>query len=506
MKLNKIAFAVLAMASTGAFAATPALCTTAPTTGADLVAKCAPEVTFFAAGGTAMRDAYKIAMSTMFDATKPLVYVKTLKADGSENKDQFAMYGYGATTADATVATKRLAIVVNTANGSMAGVNQILTGAKTGSLLNNVDGKEYELTIKLQSAAGMKSATAWAPVGMTISADAAAGYSLPSGAAVAKVQMVTLPAATSVGDLKAGWGVDANKLVNIAFTDVRPSEAVPGQVANKGKWDSVKFPFVKIAMQGFQVAVNANLYNALVTRDVAEGRLASTCAGVTSAACQPTIFSAEMTSLMMGKRPAGWDAATPVTLQRRVDSSGTQAASQIFFATTPNPALVKTQSAFASVLGGTLADAGTVAGVDAGVNLVVNGSSDSVAANIPKDTAGYSVGVLSSDKGAYTSAAANILSVKIDGFSPNVYNNAGVVTSDSSAKATLAKGYPFQFEFGAIIPTAANKAPQAAVAAMFKTALQYKGNSVKGVVYNGTDAGQSAYSRGGNNFAPLSQY
>jgi hypothetical protein len=41
---------------------------------------------------------------------------------------------------------------------------------------------------------------------------------------------------------------------------------------------------------------------------------------------------------------------------------------------------------------------------------------------------------------------------------------------------------------------------------LFKTALQNKANSVKGVVYNGTDAGQSAYSRGGNNFAPLSQY
>ncbi|WP_408597696.1 hypothetical protein [Limnohabitans sp.] len=468
-----------------------------------------------------MRDSYKVAMAGMFDPAMPLVYVKTLKEGSttSENKDLFAMYGYAKSTAADGVKGKRLAIMVNTTNGSMAGVNQILTGAKpVGSLINDVDGKEYELDIALQSAANMKLNKDFAPTGSSLVTDAVGenalstpvvgvNYNWPASTVAAPTtNMLILPFKASAASHATGWGMDANKLVNIAFTDVRPSEAVPGQIANKGKWDSVKFPFVQIAMQGFQVAVNANLYNALVTRDIAEGRLASACAGVTSAACQPTIFSAEMTSLMMGKRPAGWNAATPVTLQRRVDSSGTQAASQIFFATTPNPALVKTQSAFASVLGATLSDAGTVAGPDSGVNIVVNSSSDNVAAKIPLDTTGYSVGVLSSDKGAYTTASKNILSVKIDGFSPNVYDNSGVVTSDSSAKATLAKGYPFQFEFGAIIPTAANKAPQAAVAAMFKEALILKTNNVKGVVYNGTDAGQSAYSRGGNNFAPLSQY
>jgi len=506
MKLNKIAFAVLAMASTGAFAATKAapLCTTNPTgtTAAavvTLVSQCAPEVTFFAAGGTAMRDAYKVAMSTMFDTTKPVAYIKTLKSDGSENKDQFAMYGFGKADADASIATKRLAIIVNTANGSMAGVNMNLSGAKVGSLVNKGNGAEFAKTIQLQTATNQAAGVAYFPAGADLGGTST--YTMPSAAtAIPTPIVVTLKDATGVADLKTGWGADKTKTVGIAFTDVRPIEAVPGQL-NGGKWDKVAFPYTPIAMQGFEVIVNNNLKAALVARDVAEGRCASA-----EACTQPTIFSADMTSLMMGKRPAGWDAATPVTLQRRVDSSGTQAATQIFFASVPNPALDKTVLAFAPVLGANLADKGSVAGVDSGVTIVANGSSDSVVDNVGNATAadaGYVLGVVSSDKGSNPKSAAlnTSYSVKIDGFSPN-YSGGSL---DANAKLSLAKGYPFQFEFG-VVTNSKNTGAQKIVADAFIAAMKNEAISYKGVVFKGTGTGQSPFSRNGNNFNPLSQY
>jgi hypothetical protein len=503
MKLNQIAFAALAVVSAGAFAATTPLCTTAPTTGAALLAQCSPEVTFFAAGGTAMRDAYKNVAYTFFDNTKPLVYVKTLKSDSSENKDIFAIYGYGATTANATVAGKRLAVIVNTVNGSMAGVNLLVSGGKTGSLVNAVNGNEFNNTVQLQTAANQKAAVAYAPAGMTLSVDAATGYALPNGT---KLQMATLPLNVGVADFKLGWGGDKNNLINIVFSDVRPTEAIPGQLAG-GKWDTAKFPWTTLAMQGFQVAVNNKMYAALIARDVAAGRIASACAAPTAAlvvadmACQPTITSAEMATIMNGKRPSSLGivsdgtGATKITLQRRVDSSGTQSATQIFFTHVSDALGSKTQ-AFASVLGATLSDGQTVGGsASANILIKVNGSSDSVAANVPADTTGYSIGVVSNDKGSYN-ASTNIKSVKIDGFSPNFDGTA----IDASAKATLAKGYPFQFEFGALAPSV-QAAPQAAVASMFKAGLTNKDNAVKGVLY----PSQTGFSRNGNNLGALTE-
>jgi len=511
MKLNKIAFAALAVASTGAFAAVTPLCTTEPTTGADLVGKCSPEVTFFATGGTAMRDAYKEVMYTMFDNTKPLVYVKKLKADTTENKDQFAMYGFAKTTAANTTAGisgKRLAVIVNTANGTMAGVNMVITGGKTGSLVNNVNGNEFNSTIALQTAANMKAAVAYAPAGMTISADAASGVALPVTTGT-KLQLVTLPNGVGEADFKLGWGVDKNKVANIAFADVRPTEAIPGQLSG-GKWDTVKFPWSTLAMQGFQVVVNKTMYNALVARDVTAGRLDSGCAAVTTGTltvaqlkCQPTIFSTEMATLMNGKRPSSLGItsdstdATKITFNRRVDSSGTQSAAQAFFTKLADYG-VKGARTFDGVLGATLSDGQTVNGATTAQNMLIkaHSSSDNLVAAVPADTTGYSIGFVSNDKGGYISATANILSVKIDGMSPNFDGSA----ADSSAKVTLAKGYPFQFEFGAVA-LAANKAPQAQVAANFIAGLGDAANNLKGVVYTS----QSAYSRKGNNLGALSE-
>jgi len=257
-------------------------------------------------------------------------------------------------------------------------------------------------------------------------------------------------------------------------------------------------------MQGFQVAVNNNMYAALIARDVAAGRIASTCAAPTGAlaaadmACQPTITSAEMATIMNGKRPSSLalDSSKTLTLQRRVDSSGTQSATQIFFTHASNAVGDKTQ-AFSPVVGATLIDGQSIAGVaNANIMVKVNSSSDNVAANVPADTTGYSIGVVSNDKGSYH-GAANIRSVKVDGFSPNFDGTA----IDASAKATLAKGYPFQFEFGAITPATQATTALDEVAKMFKVGLTNTANAVKGVVYKD----QSGFSRNGNNLGALTE-
>lgn len=513
MKLNKIAFAALAVVSAGAFAAATPLCTTEPTTGADLVAKCSPEVTFFAVGGTAMRDAYKEVMYNMFDTSKPLVYVKTLTAAGAENKDQFAMYGFGKSGVNdgnsaTDIAGKRLAVIVNTANGTMSGVNLLLSGGKIGSLVNAVNGEEYKYTIQLQTAANMKAAVAYAPAGMTITADATTGYALPVRTTT-KLQMVTLPNNVGVADLKLGWGGDKNKVPNIAFADVRPTDAIPGQLTG-GKWDTTKFPWTTLAMQGFQIAVNTKMYNALLARDKAAGRIHSDCVAITAdldataLKCQPTVFSTEMASLLKGKVPASFgitDAAANklVTLHRRVDSSGTQSAAQIFFTKVATNG-VKGAAYFDGVFGANAADSATVDGTTANYKVAVWSSSDSLVDGIKNDTAGYSIGFVSSDKGSYTTFADNRFSIKIDGMSPNFDGTA----IDSKAKVTLSKGYPFQFEFGSV-ELAANKAPQARVATLFKTGLSDTANNLKGVVYTTGTSPTSNYSRKGNNLGALSE-
>ncbi|NQW93471.1 MAG: hypothetical protein HQ446_05485, partial [Polaromonas sp.] len=117
MKLNKIAFAAMALASSGAFAAVAPSCnvTTAAADGVVLLKTCAPEVTFYSAGATALKGAIQAVLTTnglVFDKSKPFVTITT-----AISADMYAYYGYGA--AGTTWAGKRVAVIVNGRNGSM---------------------------------------------------------------------------------------------------------------------------------------------------------------------------------------------------------------------------------------------------------------------------------------------------------------------------------------------------------------------------------------------------
>lgn len=97
------------------------------------------------------------------------------------------------------------------------------------------------------------------------------------------------------------------------------------------------------AGQGFGVMVSESLYNKMMAKQVAEGRLpvsagsASCVAGnFTPGACQPSISTEEYGTIVSTDAYAfngalNDDATNPINLCRRVQTSGTQAASNVFF-------------------------------------------------------------------------------------------------------------------------------------------------------------------------------
>jgi hypothetical protein len=361
-----------------------------------LVTDCAPDAVFYAAGATAMKSAIQTVLTTpgkIFAADKPFA---SIAIAGDSNT--YAYMGFGAEGLDAKWVGKKVAVIVNGVNGSMAGVNQLLTGLKQGSVEDGVPQNEF-ITMKLHSAADEKLGKT-----MTVADVNALGsfdstktpFSVPSN----HVPTVTL-AATRVEDFKKAWSKGKEKVSHMAFSDVRPSEATPGQIA---KWDPKSFPAETIAMQGFGVLVNTKMYNALQARDIAAKRMASACQdNLTDAPCQPSIFTSDYTALMTGNVTSAADLGLTgtLTLHRRPASSGTQAATQIRFAGQAN-FMGKTPLATGFDMVGDEIKNST--GVPNGSITVKthSGTSDLISAiKADKgDTAGLSIGVVSLDNAA----------------------------------------------------------------------------------------------------------
>lgn len=503
MNMKTIAAAALAVCSASAFAAvTPSCPTAAPTTAGDLVTKCSPEITFYAAGATAMKGAIQAVLSTdgkVFDKSKAFA---TLALTG--NADQYGYYGYGASTIP-SIAGKRVLVIVNGKNGSMAGVNQLLSGLKAGSVVGTTDQKEFEGVMKLHTAAEQKAGTVMPAADVTV------------GDAAALSTTVTL-AATRVVDFKTAWGVDKQKVAHMAFSDVRPSEAVPGQVKS---WKPASFPAATVAMQGFGVVVNIPLYNALMARDVAAGRLPASCVADITPACQPTIFAADYVALMTGKITTAnallntTGDTKSITLNRRPDSSGTQAATHIMFAgqAAYNAKLV--DKATGNSLDGSLSElikGGTIGTPFTSGDLTVtthSGTSGLIEA-VLGETTNYALGVASLDNASITKFGANAAAqtarwVKLNGFSPDA-NSTGTAF-DSKQRAGLIAGYPFAMEFQVVKNTKLAGAYLAIFDAV-KDGLKDPAANLTGIAYIGsTDAAKNTtWTRGENNYLPLNKY
>ena len=519
MKMKMIVAACVAFCGVSAFAAVSPSCNAADAAadGVTLLKTCAPEITFYGAGATAMKSAIQAVLAkdgVVFDKSKPFVTVNL-----SGNSNAYAYYGFGA--AGTTWVGKKVAVIINGTNGSMAGVNQLLSGLKQGSIENGVDSKEY-ITIQLHTAAAQKAGTAMPDGDVTVST------------ASALAPVVTL-AATRVADFKTAWGVDKQKVAHMAFSDVRPSEATPGQIA---KWTPASFPSETIAMQGFGVVVNNNMYKALMARDVREGQITdaacdSSDVSMLLAQCQPSITTADYTALMTGKITSAAqllrdNAETRVlSLNRRPNSSGTQAATQIMFAGQANYygktplATGFDMAGYDSALvlttqdGQTTASTNTEQVVNAGFKVITNVGTGDLIKKIQADTTGLSIGVASLDNKAADKFGANngkatsrdletVRWVQLNRLTPNFMPNG---TVDSTQRAALQTGYPFAFEFQTI-KSAKLAGEYSGIYSAIVTGLKDPSANLTGIAYIGsTDATRNtAWTRGGNNNFPLNKY
>jgi len=514
MKIKLLAVAALAVCGTGAFAATAVVnkCTTAGAAATDLanmVTSCAPEVTLYIAGASAQQPAVQKLLGTtdaVFDTAKLAIVAKstgatvngvaTLSDLGAKATEIF--YGIGSSALGADYAGKRLAVVFNTSNGSLSGVKAMVEGKDTTGVSGSAGGDNLSQGLVT---------TAMASKGLTIACAANTATSLTAADGTAK----SIPTYNCGGNgfnyvKTAPAGGAAG--VQLALADVAPNQAMPG-VLKIGSWTAAKFPVTATAMQGFGVMVNDKALKALIGREVANGRLPSSCvaanifgsneavkaakeatpansnATIITAACQPGLTHADMAALVSGKAtPASisgtTDDATPIVYNRRVDFSGTQASSNIQFAGQAAMEFWDGKKASTGYLtlsdaGAALADGSYTKTTGSFTTNAKVGSGDVITA-VSGNTSGYAFGVLSLEKvwtpnvtkvgtGAGLNAASGLKGaswVKVGGISPN-YDMAASATATSEQIAAFAdvdlkqrvgmnSGYPFQYEMVAIIP------------------------------------------------------
>jgi len=513
MKIKLISMAALAVCGSSAFAA----CDT--TTALKLVNTCAPEVTVYMAGASAQAPALKaimLATNTVFDTTKPFAIVTNtasggLNVAGGDNtlgaKNTTIYYGLNALG-------KRTAVVYNIANGSFAGVKQMTEGTGTGSMFNEQISQGL-LTAAQEKAGAALSCTAG-------SAPTVSGYTLSStaGAVVCPVIPFTYVTTAPAGGVKG---------VQLALADVHPNQASLG-VLTAGKWTDAKFPVTPTGVQGFGVLVNQAALTALINREIAGGRMPSSCAGTTVAstsmthACQPYLSHADMTALVTGKATGatfGVAADTPIAYYRRVAFSGTQAASNITFAgqaTTEgakaddilNAKVIRTGYAPIAAAGSLDALTGNYSNtVGSFTTYSKVGSGDVITGvSTPTPSNALAFGVVSLEK-IYPDDTKNTTWVKLGGISPNLkLATGGATIVDTKQRAGMQAGYPMQFEMVALKNAANDKTPAIkAVVDSIVSALAEPSYNLAGIAYiNATDATKKAtYYRGGvaNNYAPL---
>lgn len=491
MKLKMMLAACAAICSGAVFAAAnPIVCST--TTLAGLVNTCAPEVTMYIAGASAQSG----ALTSILDNGTGIFNTSTTRGKITSGSgtiaglNSTAWIGIGA-AGDATLAGKRVLVIYNKANGSFAGVNQMLTGK---------GGASEEVTIVTATAKGL-------PKGLggvcTITGESTSGS---RGTAVCP----------NVQAFSTAWGADATaqKVAQMSLSDVRPSEATPGIIK---KWSNTSHPSVTTGMQGFGVIVNPNLYQALIAKDIAENRIAASCATsevtntatyTISGACQPNLNRALYSSLVTGSvRTAtalmGTTDTMTISLARRVNTSGTQAASNIFFAGQVGyNAKAVTTDGFADVLSGPTA---TSTGVYGSVTVTEGSATGDVITAVSGNTTSYALGVVSLENTYADSTTASkvkgALFVKIDGISPN-FSTAGVL--DPKARVGMQNGYPFAFEMQALRPTALTGAYKSIFDTIVASLVNPAGD-LAGLAYidSLTPAKNTSFVRGASNYLPL---
>ena len=453
MKTKIIAAAALTLCSSAAFAAGTTLAcdkTTALTTinTCSTDAKASDFAFLYITGSSALKTAVStVVPADLFDGT-----VTTVFYGGSENggynstkKEGNNVVGwYGTSKAAVTGGqAKRLYVVLNTNNGSAAGVSQLLA---------KFDGKNKTVPEQLVMTVG--------PVGNT------------PGTCVEHT--------SAKGVAGVLCSTDALRQADIAISDVAPAELYKLYTGATGKLSTLTS--TPIAMQGFGLAVSADLYAALQTAQGTSG--------------QPSIRRVDYASLVTGavKSSAALGVNGPLVLARRDDQSGTQAASNIFFA---NNACGNNRDAKNKLIPGVLGGLQPVLGAANSVpGLTVQELTSGGAVVTALNASGYAVGALGLGTSKAGSDSWNW--VKLDGVAPNV---------DDLNRGAFASGdYPWAVTSFAVTVTKpkVNKATlNDALIAALKDSNQH---NLAGIAYldDGVAARQSKVVRpGNNNCAPL---
>jgi len=427
MKLKLIAAAALAMTSSVSFAATSLACDT--TTAEKMVNTCAPEASLFVAGSSALGGNINAILPDLFDTTKTLVKIVDKSTTGVANGNAAATTAwYGTSKAGATGGTaKRVFVIYNNNNGSAAGVSLVM--GKLGKTGNPAESN-------IVTVGPTKN------VANTCLADA------------------TPTATTTVNGNAISHSVvnctqTADSLADLAFTDVRVQElySLYTMAAKAKVADYIQVP---LGIQGFGLAVNWPMYQALQTAQSGKNLPASCVAGDITAACVPNIRRIDYATLVTDVMPAASKSAKLfgladelITLARRDDLSGTQATSNMFFANNAcgNIPLKSTN------LGGKLDVVGTVDA--AKFKSTMSATSSGVKTALGAST-GFVIGMLGLEwrtgsswaNGPVKASTYNF--VKVDNYSP-LFNADGQIAY--KARTAFANGdYPIAVTSYAVYP------------------------------------------------------
>lgn len=459
-KLKYIAAAVAAIGSAAAFAAP--LNPTSDT----------PGVTFYIAGASAQKAGIQfISASKFFQNAADVVYIvsgltkNTTNFSDPLNFPQGSIGFFGVGKDSLTGGTnQKLLVLFSSANGSAAGINQVIAN----------DGAEPESNVVTVGAGANCVANGTSSAGTT-------------GTALSQYKCT-------------GY---APRVADMALSDVNIDEFPAGViVGNAASLSETR----QTALEGFGVAANNNMYFALQQQNVADGILPSTCTtGYTAAvynttpACQPTISKSQYANVAAGNYgdvnamlpvvPAG----NTLNLYRRVATSGTQASSGIYFLANPCQALLSRAQVPA-------------AGGNYGTFNVVEGSQTDDVLTAMKQTSGYNIGVVSLEKGDSDLGSADSghylgRFVRIDGQSPTYPDGA---TLDGKRRIAMQKGnYDFAVEMAAYV---GGTTKTALVTELLNDIQDPSLTDIAGVAYlQGTFAAtkSASVSRSANNCNPL---
>jgi hypothetical protein len=474
MKLRKITLACMLVITSSAQAQISLLCDIS--TPANFVNTCAPAVTFFVAGSAAIGDAIP-SVITANPTTGALGYFDTSSVPLVEIIDTGSVNGvsvpnpsnankagngvrawYGMSLPELTNGESvPLLLVFNGYMGSAAGVSNVMADAK---LLTTAS--VPEAMVVTVGPTIIKSKNKY--FGFPNTCRAVTSTIRPLGETVSSKYIT---ASTS----KVACSSFALTRADLAISDVDISEL--GGMYNVIKGGETKLAYVSkgfervpLAMQGFAIAVNNNLYNALQSSQVAAGALPNNCtSGVYTEACQPSITRAQYASLVTKegsiKSAAGLvpGATANLTLVRRNNfaGAGTQAASDMFFASAIcNKLDIKSKI---NNRGGAL----NLIRYDAmdfyGPKLdVIEAVQTSELETLLSSSSGYSIGVIPLNKGD----ALKYKFVKLDGASPNFVKGGTAPLTGGALRTNMINGtWPLQMTSFAVYNKLSVTSPKA---------------------------------------------